>query len=895
MNSRFALRVALVFAVFALFAASQATRTLAGTTGEISGTITDALTGGPIAGAQVTATAMSGTYKAISNTKGYFAIVDVYPDTYTVTALAAGYQNGTSAGNTVNQDQDTTVNLALAREARVLGRISVRGATSIVQPNTAPDQYVLNAAGVNATNGSGGSISLYQTPGTIGILPGVTTDASGYPHIRGSRLEEIGYEYDGLTTVEPVTGEFSTNLVNDGLARVEVSTGGYSASGGNAISGVVNTVVGIGAYPGRGSATFLVQAPTFYHGINFDWGNGTPDNRFTYYLAGVWWNSAYDWAARGAAVAGAESLETAYGSGTTNDVNPSRDQVANFHYKFGPGNNNDVQFLATEGIEHYDNNTLLGNDPYWPSTNPVDAQVLGNAGPAIYLDPATGLCADAPNNANGHAEIALFPGQQSCNELTGKQTDHDDQGYSIAKLQLTHNFGSTSFFVVRYARVSSYVTFSFPFGGGPLADVWENRHSDQQELSLDYTAQVSSTNLIKVGATSNYSNNHLAELFASSGFGEVIPTDNHDDSVYVVDTYRPSDRLTLDLSGRSDSRKYLRTTAPDFSDSALQGRLGFAYRAGQSTVLRGSYGNFVELPYVSRVERILTLAPNFTNIDPGNQLGLLDAQPAVPQNHSYDFALEQTLSRGFALKVNPFWRTTDNLVLSLHIPGQPFSLPQAVGPYYVNGLETELQFNGNSGSGWSGFIDYTHTRALSAVTGDYNQTISPGVQVAHALFPASYIPPNVANLVATYRHGRWSVNPNVEYVAGYPYGVGRLTYASDGSIVKNKAAYYADGVTLLDPGESLFADGRICCVSLVANLNLYYDVTPQTQVGIQIQNLNRDYRPTTMEQNPYFPASSAIDGVTPGFNGFYSYGNTPYIAGSVNGSEEFLVTLTTKF
>lgn len=890
-------RIIVFVSVFLLVVFGQATRILAGTTGEIAGTITDASTAAPIAGAHITAVSPSGTYKTISNTRGYYAIVNVFPDTYSLTVSAEGFQTTTSAGNTVNQDQVTPVSIAMNKEVRSLGRVTVRSATSVVQPNTAPDQYVLNAANVDATNGSGGSYGLYQTPGVIGTLPGVTTDASGYSHIRGSRLEEIGYEYDGITTVEPVTGTFSTNLVNDGLARVELSTGGYSAAGGNAISGVVNTVVGVGAYPGRGSVTFLGQSPTFYHGMNFDYGNGTPDGRFTYYLAGVWWNSDYDWADRTRQYASAESLETAYGAGTINRVNPSRDQVLNLHYKLGA--NDDLQFLTTNGIEHYDNNTLIASAPAFPSmnlvtnTNPVYG--YGSPGPAQYLDPATGLCSSMPGG--GGAEIALFPGQQLCNQKPDPlhDTDHDDQGYFIDKAQIAHSFSSSSFMTLRYARVASYVTFYFPFGGGAFGDVWENRHSDQQEWSVDFTSQVNSKNLLKIGAMSNYSTNYLALLFASSALGEVIPTNNHDKSFYIADTYRPFDKLTLDLSGRSDTRQYLTITQPSFSDHSNQGRAGFAYAFTPNTVVRGSYGNFVELPYMSRVERIFTLAPDFMNISAANQAFLRDSQPEIPQNHSYDIALEQELGHGLSFKVNPFWRNTTNLVLSLRTPGHPFSLPQAVGPYYVQGVESVIRFD-RGGQGWSGFVDYTHTRALSAVTGDYNQTIPLGIYRAKALFPANYVPTNVANLVATYKHDKWTFNPNIEYVGGYPYGVGQFTYDSAGNVVPNGIAYVpgSGNTVLLDPQESKFADGRICCASVVANLNIYYAVTPKVSVGVQMQNLNRNYKATALEQNPYFPAANSADGVTPGFNGFYSYGNAPYVPAAINGSQEFLFTLNAK-
>jgi hypothetical protein len=875
----------------------QETRVLAGSTGEITGRVTDATTNAPIAGASVSAISYTGTYKATSDAKGYFAIVNVFPDTYRITATAAGYQTGMSDGNTVDQNNSTVVNIALAKQTTVLGRVTVRGATTVVQPNVTPDQYVLTAAASNATNGSGGSYGLYQTPGIIGTLPGVTLDAGGYSHIRGSRLEEVGYEYDGLTTVEPVTGTFSTNLVEDGIARLQVSTGGYDASGGNAISGEVNTVVGVGSYPARGSVTSLIQSPTFYHGLNFDYGSATPDGRFSWYAASVMWNSGYDWGKRGSFVAGPESSETAFGGGPLGSVIPSRDEVLNVHYKFGTNFDNDVQFLATTGIEHY-NNTILATT--FPSSNPVD-------GPISQIpQPVNGICDAGGVPGNG---FALFPGQTSCTETPGAgTTDHDDQGYFIDKLQLTHNFSSNATLAVHYARVGSYVTFSFPFGDGPFGSFWENRHSDQQEGFAEYTVQANNQNLIKVGGDTIYSTNWLLEVLPQFDEGIVIPTNNHDTSYWIADNFKVNDKLTLDLSGRRDSRTYYRVLDSTFTDSANQARGGFAYQLNQATVIRGSDGNFVELPFMSRVEEDISVAPNFYDYKSVNFDVRKGAMPDVPQSHSYDYSFEHDFGQGIAVKVGPFYRKTDNLILTFKNPGQPAALPQAAGPYYVNGFESELQFN-HLGNGLAGYINYTHTRALAEITGDYNQSLPVGAQAYKALFPVGFVPPNVANLVLTIHRDKWSINPEINWYGGYPYGVGQLTYNNQncpngtgggdptkpcGAIVNNPAAYLDTNgglcgpgfcTKLIDPNESKFADGRVCCSTLTANLNIYYNVNPITQVGIQWENLNQNYRPIALEQNPYYPS---------GFNGFFNYGTAPYIPASINNSQEFLFTITQK-
>jgi hypothetical protein len=213
-------------------------------------------------------------------------------------------------------------------------------------------------------------------------------------------------------------------------------------------------------------------------------------------------------------------------------------------------------------------------------------------------------------------------------------------------------------------------------------------------------------------------------------------------------------------------------------------------------------------------------------------------------------------------------------------------------------------------SGISGYVNYTHTRALSEVTGDYNQILPPGAHFAHALFPASFVPTNVANLVLTLKHDKWELNPEINWQNGYPYGVGRFTYndlncvnslsssTGDpsqpcGATVANPLAYNDTNggncgvgfcTQIKDPNESTFADGRVCCSSLLANLNIYYHLNSLTTVGVQIQNLNQNYRPTQLAQNPaYAPGTN-------GFNGILNYGPDYYIPVAINGSQEFVFT-----
>ena len=78
-------------------------------TGTISGTVTDADTLDPIAGATVS----DGTRQATTDANGDYSITDVPEGTYTVTASQEGYVNASQTNVVVTENTTTTVNFAL--------------------------------------------------------------------------------------------------------------------------------------------------------------------------------------------------------------------------------------------------------------------------------------------------------------------------------------------------------------------------------------------------------------------------------------------------------------------------------------------------------------------------------------------------------------------------------------------------------------------------------------------------------------------------------------------------------------------------------------------------------------------------------------------------------------
>ncbi|MBV9269553.1 MAG: carboxypeptidase regulatory-like domain-containing protein, partial [Candidatus Eremiobacteraeota bacterium] len=93
----------------ALVLALSAATAFAGTTGVISGVVTDAQSHSPIANVQVAAAAPTGRYTAKTDAHGFYSMAGVYADSYTVSFQIQGYEPQSIPGVTVFADQSQTV------------------------------------------------------------------------------------------------------------------------------------------------------------------------------------------------------------------------------------------------------------------------------------------------------------------------------------------------------------------------------------------------------------------------------------------------------------------------------------------------------------------------------------------------------------------------------------------------------------------------------------------------------------------------------------------------------------------------------------------------------------------------------------------------------------------
>lgn len=283
---RASLAVVLIAALVLPFA--QAAQ--AGTTGTITGTVSDESTRAPIAGAQVTASSPSQVAHVTTDAAGRFTFLSLAPDTYAISAERGGYETNVLTGVSVFADQSQTLPIRLQKSIREIARVSSRSSLSPVRSGTGTDVYSVNPALTAAAAPLGGGGGLNNAYSAIAAMPGayvppnqVGVNQSVY--IRGGYYDQIGFEYDGV----PINRSFDNFPGNAestlGQQELQIYTGGGEAdANATGLGGFVNQVIKTGTYPGFAVGSLGVGTPTFYHDARVEAGGSTPDRLFSYYV-----------------------------------------------------------------------------------------------------------------------------------------------------------------------------------------------------------------------------------------------------------------------------------------------------------------------------------------------------------------------------------------------------------------------------------------------------------------------------------------------------------------------------------------------------------------------------------------------------------------------------------
>lgn len=526
---------------------------LAGTTGSLSGTVTDSTTGKPLANATVSIASPSQSVSVKTDASGHFSFLTLAPDTYTVSTEYPGYQVQSTEGVTVIADQNRVLSISDSKSLKQIGRVTTRAPQSLVKAGTTADVYSITPAQQTAAKGVGGGSQLNTAYSGIATVPGALVTPNQVQggngvapslYIRGGDYDQVGFEFDGVPIDRSFDQYPSGQQSSLGQQELQVYTGAAPANAeGQGIAGFINQVIKTGTFPTTVSAELGVGGPSFYHKAAVEVSGATKDRRFTYYLGADAYNQEFRYGDQfnGAAISPTYGAPLAPCAGQTQAFAPScfspagqnystnvftpnpafvlggynlfspsgtktRDDIANLHYSIPhkDGTRDDIQFLAFENTistQYYDSIQDQGGVTNF--TNFYGGQA---AFPNSYVYHGT-VGVPLPANYAFQTSQYLYPKLQS--PETGfngtipadlRNSASNDQ--TIFKLQYTKSLGSNAFFrLYGYTYYSDWLqygpqSFASNYLGDLSPDYELNGHA--RGVSGLFSDQINPQNLISL-------------------------------------------------------------------------------------------------------------------------------------------------------------------------------------------------------------------------------------------------------------------------------------------------------------------------------------------------------------------------------------------------------------
>lgn len=203
-------------------------------TGKIAGQVKDKSTNEPLPGVNIT---VEGTRMGAStDADGYFFIINIPPETYTLKAEMIGYATFIMENLDVSLNQTTTANFLLETQAVEGQTVVVEATRPVVQLDVSSSQRIVTQEILQDR-------PLENLEEILATEAGIQLSASGEGTgliIRGGGLNETDIIVDGLSTRNERNQQPVTNLSLTAIQEVEILTGGFNAEYGDIRSGLVN-------------------------------------------------------------------------------------------------------------------------------------------------------------------------------------------------------------------------------------------------------------------------------------------------------------------------------------------------------------------------------------------------------------------------------------------------------------------------------------------------------------------------------------------------------------------------------------------------------------------------------------------------------------------------------
>lgn len=204
------------------------TITIAGTTGKISGRVLDA-NKEPLPATNVVLIGTS--LGAVSDIDGYYTILNIPAGQYEVHFRLLSYRTVAVKEVQVTADKTTKLDASLEEDAITTETVVVTAERPVIDVN-------LTSSFSTITNKDIEALPVQELQDIVNLQAGVVDG-----HFRGGRAGEVQYQVNGVSVNNSYDNTSTIKIDRSLIQEVQVITGTFDAEYGQAMSGVVNTVL----------------------------------------------------------------------------------------------------------------------------------------------------------------------------------------------------------------------------------------------------------------------------------------------------------------------------------------------------------------------------------------------------------------------------------------------------------------------------------------------------------------------------------------------------------------------------------------------------------------------------------------------------------------------------
>ncbi|MBD3223210.1 MAG: TonB-dependent receptor plug domain-containing protein [Caldithrix sp.] len=791
-----------LFLTIAVLCLALPTASTGQTTGKIAGMVYDKETGDPLAGANVVVEGTS--MGAAVGLDGSFYIINVPPDTYTLTFSMVGYETKKVTDLRVSVNRTAYVKLELGPEI-------MEGDVIVVQADKITNKKDQTSSMRTISSDKIEALPIENVNDVVSMQAGVVNG-----HFRGGRRNEVSYMIDGLQVDENFGGEGrNVDVETESVQDLEVITGTFNAEYGRAMSGVVNAVIKEGGRDFHGSITgfysnyvtphtdifpgidepsknrnldykLTLSGPAYFDNLTFFVNSRYQDNNN--HLNGIRRYLVHDYSDY-AADNPEQWITEQNGDSSIVPMNNSENLSVLGKLTYKALDNLKLSLLYTRNDdEWHDYNHAFkyvpeGVNAAYRTTSMYSLQVnhmLGNSAfyelKYSYMDNYNGWYLYEDPNDSSYVHDGYLRNNAYTGFFTGgQQKGHNERTIFERNLKFDFNWQATNHH--SFKTGIQYINHFIDNRESSIRNLWEGTDNEELfhynmfgERVYDYYEPI-----IK-GDTTIYGEKYIVKPREFSAyiqdkmeFQEMVINLGMRMDYFDPNTTYPSNRRNPDNSIESDDPDRLSTYPEADAKYQISPRLGLAYQLGKRAKLHFSYGHFFQMPpmYALYQNHSLQVQPtDFATIMGNPQL---KSQKTV----KYEIGLWQQLNENMDLELSLYYSDIYDL-LSMKIISTYNQTEYGLytNKDYGNVKGLELMYNVAFGN-INGNINYTlqYTRGNADYPQQTFDRAGNNQDPVNKLIPMSWDQRHTLNATVGYYKENYGVTATGYYNSGTPYTI----------------------------------------------------------------------------------------------------------------------------